>query len=35
MKSNVAQTMVEIMAFATNKVNPIIINPLTSIWNSE
>jgi hypothetical protein len=27
MKSNVAQAMAEIMAFASNKVNPTIINP--------
>ncbi len=32
MKSNVAQAMVEVMALASNKVNPTIINPLTRMW---
>ncbi len=32
MKSNVAQAMAEVMALASNKVNPTIINPLTRMW---
>jgi hypothetical protein len=35
MRSNVAQTMVEVVAFATKKVNPIIIIPFTHIWCNE
>jgi hypothetical protein len=32
MKSNIAQAMVEVMALASNKVNPTIINPFTRMW---
>jgi hypothetical protein len=31
-KSNTIQAMAEIVAFASNKVNPTIINPLTCMW---
>jgi hypothetical protein len=32
MKSNVAQAMVEVVAFASNKTNPIIVNPFIHFW---
>jgi reverse gyrase len=32
MKSNIAQAMAEVMALASNKVNPTIINRLTHMW---
>jgi hypothetical protein len=32
MKSNIVQTMVEVVALAFDKVNPTIINPLTRMW---
>jgi hypothetical protein len=32
MKSNVAQAMVEVAVFTSNKINPTIINPLTCMW---
>jgi len=32
MKFNVAQAMAEVMDFASNKVNPTIVNPLTRLW---
>jgi hypothetical protein len=31
-KSNVVQTMVEEVAFAFNKANPIIVNPFIHLW---
>jgi hypothetical protein len=32
MKSNITQAMAEIVALASNKVNPTTINPLTCMW---
>ncbi len=32
MNSNVAHAMVEVMALASDKINPTIINPLTCMW---
>jgi hypothetical protein len=32
MKLNATQAMVEIVALASDKVNPTIINPLTHMW---
>jgi len=32
MKSNNIQTMVEVLTFAFDKVNPTIINPFTHMW---
>lgn len=32
MKSNATQAMVEVVAFAFNKANPIIVKPFTHLW---
>jgi hypothetical protein len=32
MKFNVAQTMVEVVALATDKANPILVNLVTRFW---
>jgi hypothetical protein len=32
MKSNVYQVMVEVVALATNKMNPQIVNPFNHLW---
>ncbi len=32
MKLKSTQAMVEVVAFTTNIVNPVIINPLTHLW---
>ncbi len=32
MKSNVFREMVEVVALATNKMNPQIVNPLIRLW---
>jgi hypothetical protein len=32
MKSFAAQATAKVLAFVANKVNPIMINPLTRIW---
>jgi hypothetical protein len=32
MKSNVTQAMVEVVAFAFDKANLVIVNPFTHLW---
>jgi hypothetical protein len=32
MKSNAAQDIVEVVVLASNKANPIIVNPLIHFW---
>jgi hypothetical protein len=34
MKFNVVQAMVEIVAFATDKANPIFVNLVTRFWRA-